>query len=96
MIEISTISATQSQNIRTEKFGAKRGGPVRQTGLFSYKKVRGKPNAGLAPIMACPRGYAWRHREPAYSCILILQKSEKDIFSHVLNFPMQLVIWVDI
>ena len=45
-----------------------------QTGLFSYKKVRGKPNAGLAPIMACPRGYAWRRRKPVYSSCKNLKK----------------------
>ena len=60
----------------------KGGWPVRQTGHFSYKKVRGKPNAGLAPIMACPRGYAWSHREP----VLISQKSEKGVISFVHKF----------
>ena len=80
MKEIITKPSAQRQNIRTEKiWSQKGGGAVRQTGHFSYKKVRGKPNAGLAPIMACPRGYAWSHHKP----VLILQKSGKGVFSFV-------------
>ena len=82
MKEISTKPSAQRQNIRTEKIWSQQWGPVRQTGHFSYKKVRGKPNAGLAPIMACPRGYAWSHREP----VLISQKSEKGVISFVHKF----------
>ena len=82
MKELSTKPSAQRQNIRTEKIWSQKGGPVRQTGHFSYKKVRGKPNAGLAPIMACPRGYAWSHREP----VLISQKSEKGVISFVHKF----------
>ena len=48
MKEISTKSSAQRQNIRTEKIWSQKWGPVRQTGHYSYKKVRGKPNAGLA------------------------------------------------
>ena len=68
MKEISTKPSAQRQNIRTEKIWSQKWGPVRQTGHFSYKKVRGKPNAGLAPIMACPRGYAWRPANLYSSC----------------------------
>ena len=46
MKDISTKSSAQRQNIRTEKIWSQRGvGPVRQTGHFSYKKVRGKPTS---------------------------------------------------